>query len=427
MTEKMHRIVIIGAGFAGLRTAIEIDRRRARIGSCSITVIDKQAEHIYTPLLYEVSAGELEKESGTCVGELRSGACVPLDAYTNILKTSRIKFLRGEVSGIDHKKKEVKMKKGESIPFDAVVIAVGSEVATYGIEGVKEHALTMKTMQDALGIRQRLFEFLQAVDHEKEKRLTVVVGGAGATGSEFAAELSNFFERLVRHSILRPEEYSITLVEAGKKILGPFHPSMQKTARRRLEKLGVKVRTETEISRVMKGSVAWKNKKTGKESVEEADVVVWTAGIRPMTSTKQLHVPLNKEGYVEVESTLQVKGMKNYFALGDCVFFPHPRSGARVPALAQAAVQAAKTVAENVTRQAKGKPLVPWEPPEKWLTIIPLGGKYGIADFGAFRVSGILVYVFRKIVDLRYFLSILSVRDALRLWSNGAKVYIRND
>lgn len=423
---EVHKIVIVGAGFGGLRTALELAKRRVRLKTFEITLIDRNADHVYTPLLYEVSSGELDVQSKACVGELRSGVCVRFDSYVNIVKKKNIRFRRAEVAGIDRERKTVRLADGETIPYDDLVVAVGVETADYGIPGVKEHALPMKTLKDGFHIRERVHGMLQTYkDGDRRTGMRLVVVGGGATGVEFAAETANFLRRLEREGIVQAGDVNICLVEAGPDILMMFSPALRAKARERLAKLGVTVRTETKLKEVGAHEVSCEGK--GGPETHAADVVVWTAGIRPLAAAKEWGLPVDERGFIAVDKTLAVEGVKNVHALGDCVTFLHPKTKARVPALAQAAVKQAGIVAENVARHLERKLPMSWNPPERWVTVVPMGGTYAIADFGWFRLCDGLGYMLRKATDLSYFLSILPPREAWKMWREGSKVYYKND
>lgn len=423
---EVHRIVIVGGGFGGLRTALEIEKRCARLKACAITLIDRNAEHLYTPLLYEVSSGALEASAKTCAGELRSGVCVEFDAYTNIVRKRHMRFVRGEVAGIDREERVVTLVNGEQIPYDDLVVAVGVETATYGIPGVAEYACSMKTLRDAFGIRKRIHAFVDAYKAGEEKRISIAVVGGGATGVEFSAETANFFNRLARQGILQAADFDITLLEAGGDILTAFSPAVRTRARRRLASLGVKVLVETKLKEVKAGSVVFLAK-GGSVAEAEADVTVWTAGVQPLADVKEWGLPVDERGFVRVDRAFAIDGMKNAYALGDCAAFVHPKTKARVPALAQVAVREAGIVAENIARHLERKAPTLWNPPERWVAVVPLGGAFALADFGWFCVCGRAGYAVRKLADLQYFLSILPVREAWRMWRTGSKVYLRND
>jgi NADH dehydrogenase len=423
---ELHRVVIVGGGFAGLRTAFELEKRRVRLKDCSVTLVDRRAEHTYTPLLYEVSSGELESSGRACSKELRSGACVPFGGFTRLLGKGRVRFVRDEVVGIDRESNEVLLRSGGRIPFDDLVLAPGSEVSTHGIPGAAEHAYPMKTLRDAFRIRERMHGFVEAYKRGDEKRISIVVAGGGATGVEFAAETAHFFQRLVREGIVRASDASLSLVEADPDILPTFSAGLRGRARARLAALGVEVSADTRLKEVRPGAVVTVAK-DGVETTTEADVTVWTAGVKPLVGPKEWGLPVDERGYVRTDRSFAVEGVKNMYALGDAVVVLHPKRKARVPALAQVAVREAGIVAENIARGLERKAPTLWNPPERWVTMVPMGGTYAIAEFGRLCVYGRLGFAFRKCADLQYFLSILPPREAWNLWRRGAGVYARND
>lgn len=385
---------------------------------------------MYWPLLYEVcTALEETDPKDVCADDLQAGICLRVDDYVNILRKKRVRFLRGDVQGVDREQKVVKLDGGRTVPFDVIVFALGTTTATFNIPGVAEQAYTMKSVEHALAIRERLKSFINAYVHGEEARISVLVAGAGPTGTEFSAELGNFFHRLVKSGILRPADFEIRLVEAGPDILPMCSPAIRARARERLAELGVSIMTDTKVTKLEKGRITLEMKtEKGEETRDfEADVVVWSGGIRPLDIIKALDVQLDEKGYISVEPTLEVKGFEQAFALGDCAGIVHPVSGKRVPALGQAAVKEAAIVAENITRRLQRVGLVSWTPPERWITVVPLGGKYAIADFGAFHLHGLMGYAVRKAADLLYFLSVLPLVQAVQLWMKGAVVYMKND
>ncbi len=423
---ETHKIVIVGAGFGGLRTALELAKRKVRLKAFEITLVDPRPEHLYTPLLYEVSSGDLELSSDACVGELQSGACVQIDAVRNIIKKRNIRFAQGSVATVDATEQNVVLSTGETIPYDDLVIAVGVESATYGIAGADRYALPMKTLKDAFAIRQRMFEFIRSYKDGKAKHLSILVVGGGASGTEFASETANFFHRMVDEETLLRWDYDISLVEAGPDILSMFPAPVRHCARERLHALGINVLAATKLKSVEANAVTLE-RADGTAVRHDADVIVWTAGVKPLDAVKGWNLPVDERGFIKVTPNFLVEGSKNVYAIGDCASFVHPKTKKRVPALAQAAVKEAAIVAENIARTLERKLPMSWTPPERWITVVPMGGAYAIADFGWFHLTGILGYLVRKVADLQYFISILPIDEAWRLWSSGAKVYRKND
>ena len=425
---KLYRIVVVGGGFGGLRTALELDKRRARIGKCEVTVVDRQCEHVYTPLLYEVCAGELETSGVEPVKALRSGVAFSLPAFMGSLRHGRLKFAHGAVQAIDHEAKTVTLDGGRVLPFDTIVLSPGVTINTFGVPGVEESACMLKPLGGSLMVRQKLCQAVEALG-KGATSVRVVVCGAGATGTEFASEVAHWMLGMESSGQWKAGTGKVTLVEAGPSLLAMFPARTQVCARDRLVQLRIDLRLQTAVTGMEQGRVHVKNVVDGKEQQEtiEADVIVWTAGIKPHAAVATWGVALDAKGSIDIEPTFHVKNMPNVYALGDATVFLHPKTHARVPALAQAAIKQASIVAENIVRALERKLPIIWTPPEKWISVIPLGGAYAVTNIGHVTVSGYPGFVIRRAVDLIYFLSILPPRAAWRIWRKGMEEFGKND
>lgn len=422
-----HRVVIVGGGFAGVRTALELVKRRARLKSFEVVLVDRETSHVYNPLLYEVCTGGLSGSEGASARELRAGVSVAYADLERREKGGRLRFVRGELTGIDHEAREIALKDGRRLGYDDLVLALGAVPNTFGTPGVEEHAYFLKWLPDAERIRARIAAFLEAQRKGKEKRVCVLVAGGGPTGVEFAAELANFLHRLTYAGKLPREAWHVRVVEAGPSVLMNLPEAVRSRALKRLDRLGVEVMTGTKVTKVESGRACLSVEGDGEECVREADVVVWAGGIRAPDVVKRLRLPTDAKGWIAVDPTFAVKGMDGVWALGDAVSYLHPRTGARVPALAQAATREAGIVAENVTRVLERRVPVAWTPPDHWMTVTPMGGRYAIADLGKAVLSDGLGFLARKVADLLYFSSILPLRRALHVWMRGANAYLKND
>jgi NADH dehydrogenase len=397
-----NRIVVIGGGFAGLRTAVELDKRRARLKDHSITLVDPSLEHTCLSLLYEVSTGRLRDESSLCDEELRRGSSISFDQCSKPGRRERFSFRRASVINIDQEDKNVILSDGSRLPYDDLVIAIGSEVATRGILGVSEHAIPMRTFEDALQIRENLSLLLAS-----GKKSSIVIVGGGPVGVEIAASIAERFRGAAE----------VSLLEAGDSILPAYSSKTRGAVRRRLTRLGVRVRTRVTVKEVRSGSVVLAD--SANVSDVSADLVVWAAGIKAHSVVGEWGLPVNDQGLIKIDRSFSVQGLKNVYALGDCASLVHPRTNVRVPSLAQAASREAGFVAENIARHLERKALTMWNPPEKWFTIVPLGNAYAIMDLVRFRLCGRLPLMILKMVRLSYFLAILSPRLAWDQWVAG--------
>ena len=244
-------IIIVGGGFGGMRVARLLSRQR-RCLKRPILLIDKHRHHVYTPLLYEVASGcttGVEAET-----RLIRGAAF---RFEDALKSCcDVAFMRGEAAALDPAARTLRLKDGTSLAYHTLVLALGSETEFFGIPGLREHALTLKTRQDALDIRRRVEMLLtKSQGSRKNGALRLVVGGGGATGTEFAAEMSGCFHAMERRGALRRGSWEITLVEATGRLLGMLKPELSSFAKHRLEKRGVKVMLDTCFKTIENGTV----------------------------------------------------------------------------------------------------------------------------------------------------------------------------
>lgn len=426
--QETHHTVIIGAGFAGLSVANELEKRNRRLRRRSkITIIDKRVGQVYYPLLYEVATGELApRPDAVQVDELEKGVVLPFPVVSRVLESDRTAFRCGHVVDIDTQSREVVLEDGTEVPYDSLVVAVGAKTATFGIEGVEQHAYVLKTLKDAMRIRARLDAILDQCRGGKQEKLEVAVVGAGPTGTEFIAELANCMNRWKENGYIEREDVVLRLIEAGPNILSAYGERFRAKAIERLMKLGVEIHTNTRVEAVRPDAVVIKGDNGGQTL--PTDMVVWTTGIAPFSLAKDAGLPTDERGFIEIKDTLQVNDFDGMFALGDCAVFRFGEDNdQRVPALAQAATKQAGIVAENIVRRYERRALTKWHPPKNWVTVVPLGGKYAIADVGKLNIAGLPGYALRKFADLMYFLSVLGFVDAVRVWFKGARAFLRND
>lgn len=426
MSNPKHRIVILGGGFGGLHTAIELHKRRARLKTHEIVLVDRFNEHVYTPLLYEVGTGLTRPDEACDIHSLHSAVSVSLSHYDAVLRKCCFQFVRGEAVKIHADAQEVELKDGRRLPYGDVVVAVGSVANTYGIPGAAEFAHMHKTLPDVMRIHARVCEIVGELEAGARPHVKILIAGAGPTGVELASELASYLRRLEKDKRIAHGSWSVRLLTSDKDVLPMFRAKVRQLASDRLAKVGVDVHADAKVVSVAAQELKVKDA-DGEEQAMAFDLFVWTAGVKPFPGLGAMGVPTDAKGFASIGVDFRVKGHENAFALGDVAGFVSAKTGARVPLMAQVASAEASIVAENIVRRLERRPLISWTPPDFWIAAVPIGGPWAIADFGKFALSGRLGFWVRKAADLKYFLSVMPWRDALRVWKRGSEAFAQND
>jgi NADH dehydrogenase len=357
-----HRIVVVGGGAGGLELVTRLGDKLGRRKLADVTLIDKSRTHLWKPLLHEIAAGTMD----FAVHEIDFLA----QAHWH-----HFHYRIGEVIGLDRERREVQLAayvdaEGHQVtpvrtfPYDTLVIAVGSESNNFGTPGVREHAISLDTPLEAKRFHTRLvnayirghaqFEPLQP------GQLQVAIIGAGATGTELAAELHYATRQLVAYGLDRidPEkDIRISLIEAADRILPALPERLSSSAMKLLERLGVRVHTGARVAEVTADGV-----KLANGSFIPAELVVWAAGVKAPDVLKELGgLETNAVNQLVVLPTLQTTRDENIFAIGDCAACPWVgQEGRNVPPRAQAAHQQASHLFHQIRRRLAGQPLQPW-------------------------------------------------------------------
>ena len=418
----MKKILILGGGFGGVRCALDLDKKFK--GQVQITLVDKNSYHLFLPSLYEVASiyekNLLSSEDPFAV-KIRKTVCIP---YGEIFSGKNINFIQAEVSDVDLKTKNVRTKGGEVLEYDYLVIALGSQTADFGIPGVREYAYQFKGIDDAVAINVKLGKLVKKMaSGEKMDSLKILVGGAGFSGIEFAAEISGCIKKMCLINKVKTRNAVMTLIEAGPKILPMVSDRERVIISKHLTKLGVVLMEDSPIVEIGDGFVRLKN-----GQLLEGDMVVWTAGIKANEFLKSIDsLPLTDNGKVVVDENLRVQGLERVFAVGDNQEFIDPKTQKPVPALAYTAIDQGKIVAKNIYNLINGKKLRPYRPSYS-VWIAPVGGKFALANlWGVLSIGGFLGWVIRELVDLRYLASILSFGKAITLFRQEITIFTKND
>lgn len=413
MINKIKKIVILGGGFAGIRAAQDLAMRCIDFGlKCEIIVVDKESVHVFKADLYEVATAFSKKITNNGLRQLRETIATPMHK----LLFGRGRFIHDEIIGLDPVRKFVFLRNNKALNYDYLIVAMGSETNYFGIPGLREYAMTMKTVEDGLKFNYYLDHFFRDLsEREVSRTVNIVVGGGGATGVEMAGELIGALKKLCKKYSYDYGKVNVELIEGSDKLLG-MEGIGTDLVLARLKKLGVQVYLNNLIKKVEKKELTLKSKE-GKLKKKFYDILVWTGGVmvNPVT------------GEIPVNSFLQSYKDGNIFAAGDNAFFEDPqRPGKRLPMLGSIAVDEGALLAENVFCMMQGKEMKAFVP-GKVQIIVPVGGKWAIWKSGDRLFSGFWVWLIRRLIYLKYAWSILPFWSALRKFFRSTEIFMEND
>jgi NADH dehydrogenase len=366
-TREAHGgVLVVGGGFAGAYVARELRARGA-------TIVSKENFMLYTPLLPEAASGTLEPRH--CVVPLRE-------------MCPHAELILGSVTGLDLEARTAAVKTDEGVQTVAwreLVVALGAVPRTLPIPGLSEHALSFKSLADAIHLRNHVLHQLEAADaaldeEERSRRLTFVFVGAGYAGVEALAELSDLTEDALRYyPRLRSTRRRWVLVDAAQRILPDIPPPLGHYAAAELQRREVEIHVETTLASVSAGEAT-----LGDGTQIRTNTLVWTAGVAPNPALREWSLPLDERGHVEVDEFLRVRGHEHVWALGDCANVPNTHSDRPDPPTCQHALRQARRLARNLTG-----------PPERYGyrmlgQVATLGRHKGIADVLGLNLRGFL-------------------------------------
>jgi NADH dehydrogenase len=376
-------VVIVGGGFAGVSAAQRFERLALRGRGCDVTLVSESNYLLFTPMLAEVASGALQARHISA--PVRAAA-----AHT--------RFRHGRVEEIDTARRVVRVATGaggpEMLPYDHLVLAVGSVPDFLGLPGVAEHAFTLNGLGDARRIRDHVLGLLERADLEPDDRerrrlLTFVVAGGGFAGTEVVAELFDLVHQVLHYYPgVRPEEPRFVLVHSRERILPDLSPELGDYALERLRARGIEFRLGTRVG------------DTGATEVTLADgeriparTLVWTAGSRSAPLLDALPAARGRSGALIVDAAFRVPGADGLWAVGDCARIPDPgRSGKPYPPTAQHALREGKLVADNIAAVLRGRP--PREFRFRAIgAFVALGHRTAVGEIRSRRFSGVSAWL----------------------------------
>jgi NADH dehydrogenase len=341
----MTRIVILGGGFAGTTVAARLERHFRGDSDVEIVLIDRENFSVFTPLLPEVPSGALEAKH--IVSPLRA-------------RLRRTTVRQAEVHDIDVARRLViaghcRRCAEYVVEYDYLVLALGSVTNFFGVPGVAERAMTMKSLADGADLHHHVIGKLEHAELEddpsaRRRLLTFVVAGGGFAGVETAAELNDFVRAAGRYyPRLNPEDARVVLVHPGERILPEVSESLSAYALAKLRSRGVEVRLQTRITACDDDAVCLAG-----GAVLSSQTLVWTAGVTPNPLLATADLPRDAGGRILVDETLEVAGRPAIYAFGDCAAVGNPATGRPCPPTAQYAIRQARVAADNIAARIRG-------------------------------------------------------------------------
>ena len=411
-----HHVVIVGGGFAGLYAA-----RRLAKHDLQITLLDRKNHHTFQPLLYQVATAGLNP----------SDIAVPIRSVFR--KQDNVEVLLGNVAAIHPESRTLTLEDGATIPYDTLIVATGATHSYFGHPEWEGVAPGLKTIEDALEMRKRIFFAFEAAEREPDEGLrapwlTFIVVGGVPTGVELAGTLGEISRQTLRHDFrhIKPSESKILLLEGSPNILGTYVPELREKAKLQLEHLGVDVRTNARVVAIDHAGVTLAPVDGKAGGRIPSRTVLWAAGVAASPLVKSLGVPLDRAGRVLVEDDLTVPGHPEIYVIGDVA--AAKQGEGFVPGVAPAAIQAAKHTTENIVRSLAGQARTPFRYHDKG-SLATIGRASGIADFGRLKLSGflawmawLLIHVFFLIGFRNRFLVMLEWAMSYLTFQRGARL-----
>ncbi len=389
--DRVHRIVVLGGGFGGMSAAQTLERITRKRRDLDVTLVSQSNFLLFTPMLAEVASSALEAQH--IAAPIRA-AC----PFTN--------FIHGDVERIDREQRQVlvhgrRSAEPQAVPYDHLVLAMGSVPNFYGLPGLAEHAITLKTLEDAVGLRHRVLSQLERADHEtdaevRQRLLTFVVAGGGFAGAETIAELFDLVSSVRRYyQHLRPGDARFVLVHSRDRILPELSAELGAYALEKLSARGIEFRLGRRVAAAAEGSVTLDD-----DTVIACETFVWTAGNQPNPLLGTMDCETSRSGQIVVDATLGVQDRPGLWAVGDGAQIPDlTNEGRPCPPTAQHALRQGKRVALNILATIDGRTLKPFRYRATG-SLVGLGHRTAAAEIWGRKFSGLLAWFMWRTIYL---------------------------
>lgn len=378
------KILILGAGYGGLMTAVRL-QKSLNYNDAEVTLVNKHDYHYITTWLHEPAAGT--RDADNC----------RIDINT-VIDTNKINFIKGIVESIQPESKTAKLVDGQTLSYDYLVIGLGSEPETFGIQGLKENAFSIRSINSVRMIKEHIEYMFSKYRNEPDhpEYLTMVVGGAGFTGIEFVGELADRVPELCKEFDVDPSLVKIYNIEAAPTALPGFDPDLVDYAVDVLTQKGVTFLIKTAIKECNPDGVVLA---TGEEI--KAGTIVWTGGVRGNSIIEKSGFETMR-GRVKVDEYLRAPGHDNIFVVGDSALIINEESNRPYPPTAQIAIQEGENLAQNLVSLVRGEGVKEKFVPHLKGAVASLGKGEAIGLVGDKKLFGTSASLMKKVIDHRY-------------------------
>jgi len=400
-----HRVVIVGAGFGGLECALRLKGQPV-----SITLVDRRNHHLFQPLLYQVATASLAT----------SEIAWPIRYL--LRDRSEVTTLFATVTGVDAENKRVLLDRGDTLPYDTLVLATGARHAYFGHDEWEPFAPGLKTLEDATTLRRRILVAFERAERETDParraaRLTFVIIGAGPTGVELAGTIAELARDTLPPDFrnIDTQQTRVVLIEAGPRVLAGFPDELSAYAQRSLENIGVEVILGQPVTECSAEGVVFGGNRLA------AKTLIWAAGVRASPAAEWLHAASDRAGRLLVEPDLTVPNHPDIFAIGDTISIADTK-GNPVPGIAPAAKQQGRYVAKSIRARLSGESPPPFRYHHAG-SLAQIGKRKAVIDFGWIKLRGTVAWWIWGIAHI-YFL--IGLRHRLSVALSWLWIYVRN-
>lgn len=391
----MKKVVILGGGFAGVTVGLTLIKNLKQ-NEAEITLVDENTFQTFHPSLYEVATSE----------EPKKNIALPFKG----IFLNNINFINKKIDKVDIQKQSVIFSDGQIAFWDYLLFCLGSQTNYFSIPGLEKYSFPLSNLKDAIQIKNKINNSIIKTIQSGQKA-NIIIGGGGFSGTELAAEIVNLQNIIFKNNPKLCNLLNVTILEAKVHILAGLDSKVSGFAQNRLNSLNINT-----VNNCLIKEVEINQLKTSDDQIFPFDLLIWTGGIKGNSILEKSGLPVDKSGRVPVNDYLQIQGYENLYAAGDCALFTDPNTQKPAPQTAQIAIGEGKIVGKNISSQILEKIPSAFKM-KNYSYIVPLKGRYAIADLRFIKLIGFFGWILQQVVFLQYLFMILPFSKALKKWN----------